>query len=335
MRTILEDGEPPIIASVAASVTTQPRIDIRNILVPLDFSRGSMQALRYAIPLANQLKAQLHLLHVSSPDEAATVVDAGHVMRECAEAVAFTQEKLGIVPRGHVPAFWPQNCHVREGNPHNVICRSACEIQADLIVLATRGNHGLRRIALGSTAERVVRFAPCPVLIVRQRRRKNSGLPNVVTARHRFRIRRMLVPVDFSRCGIRAARYAALLAKRFSAKLRFLHVVPPPIPLVVRGVVVSAGSNEGEVKRARRRMEKLAKQDFLAGLKCETAVETGDVVETICDVSRGPEFDLVVTSTHGRSGFNRWLLGSVAERLVRYVNGPILVVPSRRSAVGK
>ena len=128
----------------------------------------------------------------------------------------------------HRPQFWPENCHVRTGHAYEEICNLARELKIDLIVLASRGNTGLKRIVLGSTAERVVRFSPCPVLVVRQRKRKGTVDLGLVTSGKKFRIRKILAPVDFSQCSMAGAMYAAFLSKIFGAKLCLFHAVQLP-----------------------------------------------------------------------------------------------------------
>jgi nucleotide-binding universal stress UspA family protein len=97
-------------------------VAIKTILVPLDFSRASMQSVSYAVSLAKKFSASIHLVHVEAPDEACSVAGAGQVMRETAESVAALHERLAGIRRKHVRAFWPENCHVRGGHAYREIC---------------------------------------------------------------------------------------------------------------------------------------------------------------------------------------------------------------------
>jgi len=339
MKTTLEDGEPPATATIPSG-DTGPRntwapnqarpVGIKTILVPLDFSRGSMQALGYAISLAKRFQSVVHLVHVQQPDEASVVPGAGHLMRECADAAAFLKERLSDVQRKHASTFWPENCHVRTGSAYREICDLAGEVKADLIVLATRGHTGLKRAVLGSTAERVVRSAPCPVLITRQRKRKGRLPLGLMTTNAELNIRKILVPVDFSSCSMAGAIYAAHLAKAFEATACFIDVLCPPGP-VVADRVSGEIRGRGEVERANARlnMEAFTKLNFLCEIKHESEVRTGYPIDEICDETTRPDIDLVVTSTHGHTGLKHVLLGSVAEHVVRYAECPVLVVPSR------
>lgn len=329
MKTTLEPTAPTVAAqkhnipsistdTTATDVMDRHRVEpirIKTILVPLDFSRASMEALNYAVALARKFAAAVHLLHVTAPDEAA-MPGTAHLMRQTAESLAFAQEKLTKTHEKHLFPFWPENTHVRTGQPFIEICHQAREIDADLIVLATRGRSGLKRILLGSTAERVVRFAPCPVLVVRRRKRAQ------------LRVRKILAPTDFSQCAIAGVMSAALWAKTFDAKLRLLHVALPQAPVFLDRVSVSLPAQSvTRVANARLDMEASTKLDFLEGVKCETEIRTGYAADEICRET--DNVDLVVISTHGRTGMKHALLGSVAEQVVRYAKCPVMVVPSR------
>ena len=311
---------------------SQPPIAIKSILVPLDFSRAAMQALDYATQLAEQFGAQIHLMHVQMSDETLAAPGAGHLMRECAESVAFLRGKLGAIQPDRPPLFWPENCHIRMGRPYEEICELARELNVDLVVLASRGNSGLKRVFLGSTAERVVRFAPCPVLVVRQRKRRGGYPLGLLTTKKTFPIRKILAPVDFSPCSMAGAMYAAFLARTLKANLCLFHGVQLPAPAVIDRMPADLlGKGDEDLAQARLDLEGLAKLDFFDDVKCATEIRTGNVVEQICAETRRPDVDLAVVSTHGRTGFNRMLLGSVAEQVVRYAECPVLVVPSRCS----
>src|SRR4026207_1077235 len=122
---------------------------IEKILVPLDFSPASMEALDYAVWVARQFRAAIHLVHVYPPDEASSVSGAGHLLLRSAEAIERLNEELTGIHRKHVPTFRPENCHVRVGRADQEIIGLAREIEADLIALSTRGHSGLKHLLLG------------------------------------------------------------------------------------------------------------------------------------------------------------------------------------------
>ena len=304
---------------------------IKTILVPIDFSQASMQALSYAMSLGRKFNSVIHLVSVQEPDGVSEVQGAGHLMRECADAARFITERLPETEREQLSTFWPANSHVRTGRAYEEICKTAKEIGADVIVIATRGHSGLKHILLGSTTERVVRFSPCPVLVVRQRKRKSRAPAGGVSLTSTLPIRKILVPVDFSTCALAGVLYAASLAREFGAGLRLFHVIHPAYPDVFDGVSANPADGSGQIARTHAELdiEALTKLDGLRGVKCEKEVRSGNVAEEICGAASQPDVDLMVTSTHGRTGFRHILIGSVAEQVVRYSNCPVLIVPSR------
>ncbi|MBX7157194.1 MAG: universal stress protein [Verrucomicrobiae bacterium] len=136
-----------------------------KILVPLDFSPTSQKALNRAIALAQQSKASLILIHVVTftmvaGAEQFTAIDwYQRLQDEAKKSLKKIQNKI--------PASVRSEIILDTGNPFDLICRAAKKKNADLIVISTHGFSGLKHVLLGSTAERVIRHAPCPVLVVR------------------------------------------------------------------------------------------------------------------------------------------------------------------------
>jgi nucleotide-binding universal stress UspA family protein len=311
--------------TAATSSSSQLEFKIERILVPLDFSSASIYALNYAVSLAKVFRAAIHLVHVHPPDELAPVPGAGHFLLRFAEVTERLNQKLTDIHRKHVPTFFPENCHIRSGLPYQEIIGLGREIDADLIALSTRGHSGLKRLVLGSTAERVVRNAPCPVLVVRRRKQEPKKRSK------RFTVRTILLPVDFSECSLLGAKYAAFLAKTLHATLGLFHVTYPYVEYVFvdpAGVRLS-GLAEAVEETARQEMDALKKMDFLRGLNVRTEILPGPAVDEICAAASEPDVDLIVISTHGRTGFKHAVIGSVAEHVVRYAERPVLVVPNR------
>jgi nucleotide-binding universal stress UspA family protein len=155
----------------------EPALVLGRILVPLDFSEHAAKALRFAAALARQFNATLVLVHIIEPlvypaDFGYTPLPANALEqdfeREATErlaALAGEQRSAGL----RVEHF------VRVGKPYHEIAVAAAEQRADLVVLTTHGYTGLTHVLLGSTAERVIRHAPCPVLVVRAPAQERLG----------------------------------------------------------------------------------------------------------------------------------------------------------------
>ena len=157
----------PLSAATAESSPTPPPIRLRKILVPVDFSDASCKALKYATAFAAQFQAQLLLLHVV---EFALVgsdfglVELSQIEADMRESAL---ERLGTWMKREVPPNIPVNARVQCGRPYLEILEIAKTDEADLILIASHGHSSLAHVVLGSTVERIVRHAPCPVLVVR------------------------------------------------------------------------------------------------------------------------------------------------------------------------
>jgi nucleotide-binding universal stress UspA family protein len=141
-------------------------IHLKNILVPLDFSETSLKALQYAVPFAKQFGAKLTLVHVVEPlaftPELAVPAPLG------GEHLAAVQAQLAEIRTKRIPEDLPVKTIVRHNFIFDGILEAARETSADLIITSTHGLTGLRHLLMGSTAENIVRRAPCPVLVVRE-----------------------------------------------------------------------------------------------------------------------------------------------------------------------
>jgi universal stress protein A len=144
-------------------------LKLERILVPMDFSDASEQALDYALKLAGKFEARITLMHVveliaSSPD-----ANFGYVPLDAGQQLAASTKRLEKIAAEKVPAARLETTLVRTGTPYREITDAAKELNLDLIVITTHGYTGLTHVLLGSTAERIVRHAACPVLTVRLR----------------------------------------------------------------------------------------------------------------------------------------------------------------------
>lgn len=152
-----------------ASARGHSPIELGRILVPIDFSEHSKKALQYAIPFAEQFKASIDLLYVVEPTVYPADFSFGQVGFPSVEDELRNRggvELEGMVKR-EIGNRVPARCVVRTGKAFNEIDQYAKEESVDLIIIATHGHSGMEHVLFGSTAEKVVRYAPCPVLIVR------------------------------------------------------------------------------------------------------------------------------------------------------------------------
>lgn len=142
-------------------------LTLKNILVPIDFSKTSRKALQYAVPFAKQFEAKITLLHVV--DLPMYPQEFGYILGD--ESAAFDASKKSLTDlaaRAIAPELLAQTI-VRRGAALDIVVAVARETHADLIITTTHGYTGLKHVFMGSTAERIVRHAPCPVLVVREK----------------------------------------------------------------------------------------------------------------------------------------------------------------------
>jgi nucleotide-binding universal stress UspA family protein len=302
------------------------KTNIRNILVPIDFSKISIQAIETAKRLAKRFNATIHLAHVHQFGYPATfmgpIFSAGelpesfeeHRNKQLAEELETVANKAGLDSRDQT--------HLRMGAaPFDEICRLAQEIPADLIIMPTHGYTALKHVFLGSTAERVVQHAPCPVFVVRQ-----LGKP----AAKKFGYKKILVPVDFSDCSQKALQYAIRFANELGAEIVLLHATYLGYVYSSEGTALYdiPGLQKAAGDNAERQMRKLVRTVKFGGVTFETAFTDGSPVLDICAYAQEHDVDLIITSTHGLTGFQHVLIGSIAEKVVRHAPCSVLVVPS-------
>jgi nucleotide-binding universal stress UspA family protein len=297
---------------------------IRNILVPIDFSLLSIQAIETAKCLALRFNATIHLAHVHefySPVEFAPpmppVIPYPTYTHDQEAGEKAARDLTLLAKRHELP---PSTAHLLIGAPaFDTICRLARELPADLIVTPTHGWTGLKHVFFGSTAERVVQHSPCPVFVARERTKSPAR-----------NINKILVPVDYSTCSLAGLQYAIEFAKKVAARLIVLHVVDlgPQLMTDGYGVYDRSPYKEAAARASERQMRAFLRLVNFGSVPFETSAAAEFCPEGIYRVAKKDQVDLIIMSTHGRTGLKHILMGSVAERVVRRAPCPVLVVPS-------
>jgi nucleotide-binding universal stress UspA family protein len=273
---------------------------LRRLLVPYDRGPCTAAALGYAFPLAERFGAEVHLVHVETP-AAALDDDPAVTLEEPPPSLALVRTTVDAED-------------VVGG-----LLRYVAGRDVDLVVMGTHGRHGLAHVFLGSVAERVVREAPCPVLTVHAG--AEAGAPG--------RLRRLLVPLDFSERAEAALRHAAALADAFDARVDLLHAVDPHVVPDTYGLgLLWAEALPDLVGRSEGALRRVAERLLGPGRLGEVLVVVDAPAGAILDAAERLGTDLVVMATHGQTGLKRFALGSVAERVTRYAACPVFTVKS-------
>ncbi len=286
---------------------------IRRVVAPTDFSEAAGAGLAWAKALALPHGAKAHLVHVVAPIPVAT--DHIPVPPEAYEAFSdVAEEKLESLADGWRAEGLEVTCHVTVGSAALGIVDVVESVSADLVVLSTRGRTGLKDLFLGSTARGIVRRAPCPVLSVQP----EHGEPEIEPAT-------ILAPVDFSTHSLDAIAGALeIFPLEEDARLVLLHVWQIPTEYDIYGYA-GAMALENRIEEAdaevTRKLEELADSLRRPGLAVEARLVAGYPSVQVIEAARSLEADLLVLGTQGLRGIERWLLGSVAERVVQRAPG--------------
>jgi nucleotide-binding universal stress UspA family protein len=297
-------------------------LNLDTILFPTDFSSVAEDAFSHAAHLALQSGATIHVFNVVTPEgdtdanpmeflpiTPAETNEIGSTAPQRMEVQTVTQE------RGTVPVVYTQT---DSASPQTAIVDYATEHEVDLVVMGTHGRKGMDRLLSGSVAEEVVRRAPCPVFTVLASEDQPPRTP----------IDRVVAPVDLSEQSALVRDHAAALATVYGASLDLLHVVEEAAFPTAYGVDPLTPAQPDVQDRAREALESLAADlDDFPNL-VNTHVLAGYAARDIVDFADEHAADLLVMATHGRTGLQRFLIGSVTEKVVRSAPCPVFTVKS-------
>ena len=284
-----------------------------TILVPTDGNGPANRAVETALELGQHFDATTHAIYVMDlfevPDSLAADAEPifGEVGRAALDMATEAGESVGV----------PIHTELVPGTEsiHAAIVDYAREHAIDLIVMGSMGRTGISRIMLGSVTERTLRHSPIPVLTIKEFPLSQD-------------IKRVLVPTDGSEGAIAAANHAIEFAKVADASLHVVNAVD----------VAGLGGGElmtGSIYEEFEALGKQAVEDVISRAKdadltsVEATVITGPAGRAICNYADKRNIDIIVIGTHGRSGLDRVLLGSVAEKVVRLAEMPVLTVNVR------
>ncbi|TNF77408.1 MAG: universal stress protein [Acidobacteria bacterium] len=293
---------------------------LRTVVAATDLSETAKIGIQWATEIARDHSSRLHLIHGISlsglaMDYVSIQADLHEKLRQAAE------EKLAELAEEARTRIDEVDWAVEIGEPSGVITRTADKLCADLIVVGTRGLRGLDHLLLGSTAERVVQRANCPVLTVHPQ-----------DADRERPVRRILVATDLSEESKRAATWSlSLLAETpEESEVFLLHSYHVPYEFGVEGAYGSAAAGLQLWKNVdidvRARLDKFAEPLRRNGVEVNILAIEGYPPEVIVDQAETLKVDLIAMGTHGRTGLSHVLLGSTAERVVQRAACPVLTV---------
>jgi nucleotide-binding universal stress UspA family protein len=293
-------------------------VSFKRILVPLDGSDMAERALAPALALAKAMSAKLFFVKVAIP---LTLKLDPKLYQHIVEVRKDEAKRyLRSIQPSSSSTLVDIETQVLVGRAARSIINFAQEKGIDLIVMSSHGRSGVSRWIYGSVADKVLHSAPCAKVIIH---------PQVII--EPFSIKRILVPLDGSSLAELALEPARALAETVSAELIVLHVTSTP-QIDVQPVpgwpglnaVVEAADQEAD---AYLQGVQAAMGDSPVSVKSRCA--SGPAAEGIIDIADNKKVDLIVMCSHGRSGIERWVFGSVAEKVLRGANRVTLVIQSQ------
>jgi nucleotide-binding universal stress UspA family protein len=296
-----------------------------RMLIPLDGSRLAENVLPYARTLARALDLRIDLLSVVDLMDFARTTHAGHVRDFDPIIEAAVQEGgqyLENVARSFT-GITVDNCVVEQGQADQIIIEQAAHDKGTLIGMATRGRSGIHRWLMGSVAEKVLRGATNPLLLVRgEEEGKTDGTAS---------LKSVVVPLDGSRLAETVLPHAIEIAKQLGLEIVLTRAYQPPLsayagadaPYLANRDALLTMVKEEAVDYLDAKVNEL-KANGVA--KVSSLPLLGSGADEIIDLARNTPDNLIAMCTHGRSGVNRWMLGSVTEKVVRHSGDPVLVV---------
>lgn len=272
----------------------------RKILVPLDGSPVAEAILPQILRLLRRQDCEVMLLRIVDAGPTADFDDPINLAEEWEEAA----EYLAYLSKSLSEKGVRVEVRIDKGHPADRIVEIAKEIKPGLVAMSTHGRSGIGRWIYGSVTEKILRAKlDVPILVVRSDKTKAGEL------------RRIVVPVDGSPAALEAVGPAVELARLFEAIVIAVHVAAPELPFPL------GATPEQKLSAAVQAFRE-------AGIDAVGVLKSGDAATAILDAVREHAADLIAMTTHGRTGFTRWVLGSVAEKVLRGSTVPMLVVPA-------
>jgi len=293
---------------------------IKLILCPIDFSEFSERAYRHALSLAEHYQAKLvaqHVVELWRHPSASFVASAG-LYEEFGRALGKSgMKQLQEFMKNHPQGEIQPELVLQEGIAADSILSFAQAQKTDVIVMGTHGWRGFDRLMLGSVTDRVMRGAPCPVLVVCKPPHDSVAAGKERT--HVHQLSRILFCADFSENSERALNYAISATEEYGAELTLLHVMeesPSPAKL------------EQAIAAVKERLDQLIPAEGRKTLNIKTAVRIGKPFWQIIQFALEAQIDLVAMGVRGRGELDLAVFGSTTYRVMQLGSCPVLAVRS-------
>ena len=297
------------------------KVDIKTIVCTTDFSDFSNRAIPFGVALAREFGAKLYLCHVIDLSSVAMYGEgfSDPLMLE-SKITDYAHKHLQDLI-GDTDIAWESLISV--GHTADEIALIAKEKGADLVVSATHGRSGLKRLILGSVTERLMRTLPCPMYIVRSLER---DLAAPVMAE--MKLKRILVGCDFSTDSDLAVQYGISLAQEFQTELHLTHVLEPRVYKDMLTQTAGGGDSgrEGLREKLTQKLKSMVPEEARQWCTPETLLLAGHPSDELTKYAVVNDMDLIVLGVRGHSVMESLLVGSTTDRVVRQAPCPVLSV---------
>jgi len=297
------------------------RVQFNTILCATDFSDFSNHTVGYGVALAKEFDARLIICHVIDLSSVAIYgefqLDPVGQQNRIMEDANVQIEALA----GDQPVTWEPMISV--GKPADEISRAVEEQNIDLVITATRGRSGFKRLILGSVTERLMRTLTCPLLVVRSPEHEF-----VTPAEQKFQLKKILVGCDFSPDSGRAFDHSLSLAQEFQAELHLAHVIEPPVQpnLLIEETFVSGEIHEDYNKQLIQKLKDMVPGEAANWCTPQTSIMEGQPYDELVKYADTRDIDMIVLGVRGHGLVKTLLLGSTTDRVIRDSPCPVLSV---------
>ncbi|MBL7211934.1 MAG: universal stress protein [Desulfobacteraceae bacterium] len=297
------------------------KIELKNIICTTDFSDLSNIAIPFGTALAKEFGAKLYLCHVI--DLSAVAMYGEGFLEPLERETRITDYAHDDLRRliGDQPVDWEPLVPV--GHTAGEIARLAEEKDADLVVSATQGRSGLKRLVLGSVTERLMRTLPCPLLVVRGPEQEQAASMDETVW-----FQRILVGCDFSSDSELTFQYGLSLAQEFQSEVHLAHVIEPAVykDLLRPSIEEKEGFQQDLRKMLNDRLTGMVPEEVHNWCTPQTILLAGQPHEELTKYAVVHDVDLIVLGVRGHGLVETLFVGSTTDRVVREAPCPVLSV---------
>ena len=286
-----------------------------KILVPLDMSELAEQVLPHVIELARAFDSEVNIINICQ----------SHVSQETLACQSYLDKAANSIQAALSDSEIKVKRNIVTGVPDKQIVDYALAEKVDLIFMTSHGKSGAMLWPIGSTADKVLRRTRVPLIVVRAQVSPVQGAPTSL-------FYKILVPLDGSELGAKVLPFVAGIAGKIACEIILIHIVDTDKRVHSLGRVDTVPFLEEEVESLKKRADDYLKEQSRkfegSGAKVSTVVRVGNVAKEIIQYAAENKCTLIALSSHGHSGFEAWVIGSVTNKILQSGQKSVLFAPA-------